>query len=63
MLLVEEYMGVDMAGLSDDELNRLMDRVAHSKSSMAINKTVRGGMLVEIKMEIIKRACGREVEA
>ena len=54
-MLTKEYLGVDVGEMEVDGLYRLLDEIEHSRRNMAISRDVRAGMLVEVKMEIIKR--------
>lgn len=56
MGFVSDYTGQRIEDIEDiADLYRLMDQVEHAREYRSINKVVRNGLLVEIKLEIIRR--------
>ena len=56
MGFVSDYTGQRIENIEDiADLYRLMDQVEHAREYRSINKVVRNGLLVEIKLEIIRR--------
>ena len=56
MGFVSNYTGQCIENIEDiADLYRLMDQVEHAREYRSINKVARNGILVEIKLEIIRR--------